>query len=60
MDAYFKDLQIKHAPLINWAMRNTGAISWAEIQRVSKELNDPKALEVMKTNERFGVLTGYT
>ena len=60
LDAYFKDLQIKHAPLINWAMRNTGAISWAEIQRVSKELNDPKALEVMKTNERFGVLTGYT
>ncbi len=61
VEAYVRKGLFRSAPMINWAARNTGSISWRHITTESL-LNGPSdgAREVFALNKRFGLVAGYT
>ena len=58
---YFDAGLFRHAPMLDWARRNTGAMSWdwACEQAAAGQLS-PQALSVLEFNRRHGVIAGYT
>jgi LuxR family transcriptional regulator len=50
-----------HAPLMNWALENEGAISWNQIGEVLSDGDvTAKMLEVHEFNKKHNVTVGYT
>ena len=50
-----------HAPLMNWALENEGAISWSKIEEVLSDGNvTGKMRQVHEFNRKHSVTAGYT
>ncbi|WP_233491850.1 helix-turn-helix transcriptional regulator [Nioella nitratireducens] len=61
VEAYVGRGMFQSAPMINWAARNTGAISWRHIARdIQRNGASNGAREVLALNQRFGLVAGYT
>ncbi|OUD10838.1 LuxR family transcriptional regulator [Marivivens niveibacter] len=61
MKVFIDDGMYFHAPMVRWAMENSGACSWSWIRGAAErgELND-KELEALAFNQKMGVTAGYT
>ena len=48
-------------PMVQWALNNTGAMSWGEIaKRMEGQEPSPQLAKVMAINRKYGVTSGYT
>lgn len=59
MEQYYAQELYRASPMLLWAAVNTGACSWAWIQKNVERLNDDNR-KVMELNQRMGVTAGYT
>lgn len=59
-DDYLEGGLFRDAPMVRWAMRNVGTLSWGEIVRDAVEGRlSPAAMRVLEFNRRHGVIAGY-
>jgi LuxR family transcriptional regulator len=61
IEAYIGHGLFRDAPMMKWASRNVGAISWRHMWDDSSDaLPGPDKRELMALNKRFGISAGYT
>ena len=61
VEAYVSKGLFRDAPMMNWASRNTGSISWRHMQSECFERSNSNGIRnVLELNRRFGVVAGYT
>ncbi len=50
-----------HAPMVQWALKNEGACSWNEAQKMlGKNELSPEAIQVLEFNSKLKMKSGYT
>jgi LuxR family transcriptional regulator len=61
VSGYFETKLFLDAPMLRWALENSGAKSWAHIAELNKAgfLNDAEK-RVIAYNQTFGIIAGYT
>jgi len=59
-DKYLDGGLFRDAPMVRWAMENTGTLSWSEIAREAKEGHlTPEVMRVVAFNLEHGIVAGY-
>ncbi|WP_245749091.1 LuxR family transcriptional regulator [Jannaschia pohangensis] len=59
-DPYLEGGLFRNAPMVRWAMKNTGTLSWATIAEEAKAgLLPPEVMEVVAFNRAHGIIAGY-
>jgi len=61
IEAYIGKGLFRDAPMMKWASRNVGAISWRHMwDDPDDEMPGPDRRELLALNRRFGITVGYT
>ncbi|WP_127558478.1 LuxR family transcriptional regulator [Nioella ostreopsis] len=61
IEAYIGHGLYRAAPMMKWASRNVGSISWRHMwDDFDDSSNGPERRELMALNKRFGITAGYT
>lgn len=61
MDSFFQDVHYDHAPMLRWALHNSGACSWRWMEELAETGNlTPAELNVLQINKSHQVTAGYT
>lgn len=59
-DKYLDGGLFRDAPMVRWAMKNTGCLSWSEIARDAAEGKlTPEVMKVVAFNLEHGIVAGY-
>lgn len=61
MEAFIDDGLLFHAPMVKWALANTGACSWSWMDDMARHDNlTPSELKSVEFNRKMDVTAGYT